>query len=295
MPQNKTPSLESKPEVTTLSPGLYIVATPIGNLGDMTARARDILSRADLVACEDTRITGRLLLLLGLQAKLIPYHEHNAAEQRPKLLAALAAGQAVALVSDAGTPLISDPGYKLVREVADAGFQVYPVPGASALLAALCVSGLPTDRFMFAGFLPAKSQARQTVLADLKTIPASLVFFESAQRLSESLKDMAHILGPRDAAVARELTKFHEETRRGSLNTLAQSYVEMDPPKGELVIVVGPPDPDTAQVGDHEIDEMLHRALQQASLREAVDAVTQATGRKRKDIYAHALTLKAKN
>jgi 16S rRNA (cytidine1402-2'-O)-methyltransferase len=272
---------------TRLAPGLYVVATPIGNAGDVSLRALDVLGRADLVVCEDTRVTSKLLAKHGLKPSLAAYHEHNAARQRPQLLARLAVGGAIALVSDAGTPLVSDPGYKLVREAIAAGIKVTALPGPAAPLAALVLSGLPSDRFLFAGFLPPKSAARRTALAALAAVPATLIFFESAGRLAASLADMAAVLGPRQAAVARELTKLYEEVRRGPLDGLAAHYAEAGPPKGEIVLVVGPPEADTA--GTVDLDAALDQALATMSLRDAADAVAAASGRPRREVYARAL------
>src|SRR6202521_73128 len=207
-----------------LVPGLHVVATPIGNLGDVTLRALEVLAGADLIACEDTRVTRRLLDHYGITTPLAPYHEHNAAAARPKLLARLAAGDAVALVSDAGTPLISDPGFKLAREAGAAGHAVTALPGASAVLAALAVSGLPTDRFMFEGFLPAREGQRRKRIDEIKVIPATLVLFETGPRIAAALADLAAALGPREAAICRELTKLYEEVRRGDLASLAREY-----------------------------------------------------------------------
>ncbi len=269
-----------------------MVATPIGNLADISLRALDVLAKADLVACEDTRTTRKLLTAHGIAAKLTAYHDHNAARVRPKLMERLECGGAVALVSDAGTPLISDPGYKLVAAAAEANVTVTAVPGASAALAALTVSGLPSDRFLFAGFLPNKSGARRRALAELAPVPASLVIYESARRLPAALADMAEVLGPRPAAVARELTKLHEEVRRGTLPALAEHYQAAGPPKGEVVVVVGPPGPDAAAAPDAEaLDAQLRNALGHASLRDAVAAVAEATGLPRKQVYARALEL----
>ena len=269
-----------------------MVATPIGNLADISLRALDVLAKVDLIACEDTRTTRKLLAAHGIAARLTAYHDHNAARVRPKLMARLQCGEAVALVSDAGTPLISDPGYKLVAAAAEANVTVTAVPGASAALAALTVSGLPSDRFLFAGFLPSKSGARRRVLAELAPIPASLVIYESARRLPAALADMAEVWGPRPAAVARELTKLHEEVRRGTLPALAEHYETAGPPKGEVVVVVGPPGPDAETAPDAEaLDAQLRAAFRHASLRDAVAAVAEATGRPRRQIYARALEL----
>jgi 16S rRNA (cytidine1402-2'-O)-methyltransferase len=272
-----------------LAPGLYIVATPIGNLGDMTLRALEVLAAADLAACEDTRVTRKLLDRYGIVVPLSPYHDHNAEAARPKLLAALAAGQAVALVSDAGTPLVSDPGYKLVRAAREAGHAVIPIPGSSAVLAALAVAGLPTDRFFFEGFLPAKPQARRTRIAELSRIPATLVAFETGPRLASALADLAQGLGDRDAALCRELTKLHEEIRRDRLSALARHYAAMPAPRGEIVLVIGPPAPAEPQEGD--VDHLLRNALRRASLKDAVAEVASVTGQSRRDVYRRALAL----
>jgi 16S rRNA (cytidine1402-2'-O)-methyltransferase len=277
-----------------LAPGLYLVATPIGNLADISLRAIEVLNQASLVACEDTRTTRKLLTAHGIAAKLTAYHEHNAARVRPRLMERLECGEAVALVSDAGTPLISDPGYKLVTAAAEAGVAVTAVPGASAGLVALTVSGLPSDRYFFAGFLPNKSAARHRALAELVPVPASLVIYESARRLPAALADMAEVLGPRPAAVARELTKLHEEVRRGTLAALAEHYHRAGPPKGEVVVVIGPPGLDAAAAPSAEaLDTHLRAALGRESLRDAVAAVAEATGLPRKQIYARALELVA--
>lgn len=270
-------------------PGLYIVATPIGNIRDITLRALDILAAADLLACEDTRVTQKLLRAYGITAaKIFPYHEHNAETARPKLMTRLRAGEKIALISDAGTPLISDPGYKLVREAVEENIAVYAVPGASASLSALVSSGLPTDRFLFAGFLPSRHAARRQSLGEVATVPASLVFFESARRLADSLADMAEMLGGRQAAVARELTKLHEEIRRGRLDELAAHYAAAGPPRGEVVIVVAPAGKEAAEV---DIDLMLRDALAGMSLRDAAAAVAEASGQPRRKVYARALEL----
>ena len=273
-----------------LHPGLHVVATPIGNAADISARALDVLAGADAVACEDTRVTGKLLAMHGLKVRLTPYHEHNARRARPALLARLARGEVVALVSDAGTPLISDPGYRLVRAALDAGHPVTTVPGPSAPIAALTVSGLPPDRFLFAGFLPSRGAARRSELADLAKVPATLVFLESPRRLAASLADMAAVLGPRAAAVARELTKRFEEVRRGALDELARAYGAEDAPKGEVVVVVGPPG-DAPAEDDAAVDERLRHALEANSVRDAAAQVAAATGRSRRQVYARALAL----
>src|SRR5579871_4297413 len=228
-------------DAPALPAGLYVVATPIGNLGDVTLRALETLAGADLIACEDTRVTRKLLDRYGIATPLTPYHDHNAAEARPKLLARLAAGAAIALVSDAGTPLISDPGFKLVRAAREGALPVTALPGASAVLAALGGAGLPTDRFLFEGFLPAKEAGRRKRIEELKRIPATLVLFETGPRLAAALADLADVLGPREAAICRELTKLHEQTLRGDLAGLARDIAAGDEPRGEIVIVIAPP------------------------------------------------------
>ena len=272
-----------------LAPGLHVVATPIGNLGDITVRALETLAGADMIACEDTRMTRRLTDRYGIAAPLIAYHDHNGASMRPRILARLAAGEAIALVSDAGTPLVSDPGYKLVVEAAEIGHRIHPLPGASALLAALVTAGLPTDRFLFDGFLPPKPGQRRNRIAELKPLPATLVLYETGPRLAESLADLADGLGPRRAAVCRELTKAFEEVRRGPLPELAAHYAEAGAPKGEIVLVVGPPLEEAAP--DDDVDAALARALADHSLKDAVTAVTALTGRPKRDVYARALAL----
>jgi 16S rRNA (cytidine1402-2'-O)-methyltransferase len=276
-------------EAPALPPGLYIVATPIGNLGDITLRALAALAGADVIACEDTRVSHKLLDRYGIATALTPYHDHNAAEARPKIIARLEAGGSVALVSDAGTPLVSDPGFKLVRAVQEAGFPVTTLPGASATLAALAVAGLPTDRFFFEGFLPPKEAGRRARIAELSRIPATLVLFESGPRLAAALADLSEGLGPRDAAICRELTKLHEEVRRGDLATLAQGYAGLEP-KGEIVIVIAPP-PEDAQPQPAELDHLLRQALARVSVKEAVAEVAGVTGLSRRDIYQRALAL----
>ncbi len=269
--------------------GLYLVATPIGNLGDITLRALEVLAGADVIACEDTRVTRRLSERYGIATPLTPYHEHNAAEARPKLLKRLAEGEAVALVSDAGTPLISDPGFKLVREACEARHTVTALPGASAVLTALSVAGLPTDRFFFEGFLPPKPAARQKRIAALAAIPATLVLFESGPRLADTLADLAAGLGPRAAAICRELTKLHEEIRRDDLATLARDYADGAETRGEIVIVVAPPADEETRASD--VDDMLRQALARVSVKDAVGEVALATGRPRREVYRRALEL----
>ncbi len=273
-----------------LAPALYIVSTPIGNLGDITVRALQTLASADMIACEDTRITGVLLNRYGIRTTMLPYHEHNAERQRPKILSALAEGKVVALVSDAGTPLVSDPGYRIVRDVLETGGAIVPVPGASAMLAALVGAGLATDTFLFAGFLPQKKGARSQRLADLCTVPATLIFYESARRLSASLGDMADHLGPdRPAVVGRELTKRFETFERGSLAALRDRFAA--PPKGEIVVVVGPPA--EQRLADADIDQLLAAALESNSVSGAAGSVAKATGQNRRTLYRRAMELKA--
>ncbi len=289
--RTKTYILAGQPvEAPRLPAGLHLVATPIGNLRDITLRALEVLAAADLIACEDTRVSRKLLDHYGIKTPLTPYHEHNAADARPKLLARLASGEAVALISDAGTPLISDPGYKFAREARDAGHAVTALPGASASLAALASSGLPTDRFMFEGFLPAKQGQRKTRIAELVHIPATLILFESGPRLAAALADLAEGLGPREAAICRELTKLHEEVRRGDLAALAQAYAEGAETRGEIVIVIAPPGEEKA-LDENEVDALLRGALDRGSVKDAVSEVASATGRPRREIYRRALAL----
>jgi 16S rRNA (cytidine1402-2'-O)-methyltransferase len=276
-------------EAQSLAPGLYLVATPIGNLGDITLRALETLAAADVIACEDTRVTRRLTEHYGIATPLTPYHEHNAAEARPKLLARLAVGGTIALVSDAGTPLISDPGYKLARAASEAGHAVTALPGASAVLAALGVSGLPTDRFFFEGFLPPKQAARRKRAAVLATIPATLVIFETGPRIADALGDLAQCLGARNAAICRELTKLHEEVRRGTLDELARAYGDGAEIRGEFVVVISPPREEL--VADTDVDIMLHGALARVSVKDAVGEVALATGRSRREVYQRVLAL----
>jgi 16S rRNA (cytidine1402-2'-O)-methyltransferase len=266
-----------------------VTATPIGNLGDITLRALAVLEGADAVLCEDTRVTAKLLSAYGIKAELVAYHDHNAARVRPRVLKRLAAGECIALVSDAGTPLISDPGYKLVAEARAAGASVHAVPGASSVPAALSVVGLPTDRFFFVGFLPPKAGARRKALEELKGARASLVLFEGPSRITALLRDSATVLGPRAAAVARELTKLHEEVRRGTLDELAAHYEAEGPPKGEIVVVIAPPTED--QGASIDVDEALRAALKTGSVKDAASEVAEMTGRPRREIYARALKI----
>jgi 16S rRNA (cytidine1402-2'-O)-methyltransferase len=277
-----------------LGPGLYLVATPIGNLGDISLRALSVLARAELIAAEDTRHSKKLLSHFGISGEVSPYHEHNAERERPKLLARVRAGSSVALISDAGTPLVSDPGYKLVREALEQGLMVTSIPGPSAALAALTNAGLPTDTFLFAGFLPPKSGPRRTRLAELKAVPATLILFETGPRLAKSLADMADVLGSREAAIARELTKLHETVTRGPLDALAGDVARTETLKGECVVVIAPPIAAETQVSDARIVAALTGALETQSFRDAVRGVTEALGVKRARVYELGLDLTRK-
>ena len=271
--------------------GLYLVATPIGNLGDITLRALQVLASADVLACEDTRVTRTLLARYGIGARPFAYHEHNAARAGPKLLAALADGKSVALVSDAGTPLISDPGYRLVEQALANGHKVIPVPGASAPLAALVASGLPSDSFLFAGFLPVKDKARRDRLTALKDVPATLLFFESPRRIAGALAAAADVLGPeRPAAVCRELTKAFEEVRRASLAGLAAHYAGADNVKGEIVLAIGPPAHQETSVEDAE--PLLRELVRDLSPAKAATEAARRTGLSRKVLYQRLLSMK---
>ena len=272
-----------------LQPGLYLVATPIGNLADISLRALATLAGADLIAAEDTRHSRKLLTHYGIRAELTPYHEHNAAKERPKLIARMRAGFSVALISDAGTPLVSDPGYKLVREALEQGLPVTSIPGPSAALAALTSSGLPTDTFLFAGFLPVKGGPRRSRIEELKDVPATLLFFDTAQRLPKSLTDLAEVLGAREAALAKELTKLHESVARGTLTELAEGLAaEL---RGEYVIVVAPPSAAEALVDDAAIVADLKEALATESFRDAVRSVAEKFKVKRSRVYELGLAL----
>lgn len=281
--------MRSKP-TSKLRPGLYIVSTPIGNMDDISLRALDTLAGVDRIACEDTRHTGKLLERHGINARLLPYHEHNAEHMRPAIMARLTHGETLALVSDAGTPLISDPGYKLVRKVIASGIYVTALPGPSAALMALTLSGLPSDRFMYAGFLPPKAGARRKALGELAAINATLIIFESPRRLAASLADMTEMLGARDIAVAREMTKLHEDVVRGDLADLAAHYADISAPKGEIVIVVGPPAA-PPELTDEFLDARLTELLQSASVRDAASQLAAESGLARRDLYTRALLL----
>jgi 16S rRNA (cytidine1402-2'-O)-methyltransferase len=280
-------------DVPRLDPGLHIVATPIGNLGDMTLRALAALAGADVIACEDTRVTRKLLDRYAITTPLTPYHEHNAAKARPALLRRLAEGAAIALVSDAGTPLVSDPGFKLVRAAQEEGRTVTALPGPSAVLAALAVAGLPTDQFFFAGFLPPKQAARRARIAELAHIPGTLVLFETGPRVAAALADLAAGLGQREAAFCRELTKLHEEVRRADLATLVQGCAEGEL-RGEIVLVVGPA-AEATQPSREDAETLLREALARTSLKDAVAEVAALTGLPRRDVYQQALSLTKKS
>ncbi len=260
-------------------------------MGDITDRAKKILAAADLIACEDTRVTRKLAQAFGLTAPLVAYHEHNADKVRPILIEKVKKGKVVALVSDAGTPLISDPGYKLANTAVEEGIGLTSIPGASAPITALILSGLPTDRFFFNGFLPNKTGARCKALKELVSIPSTLIFFESTHRLAGSLADMAQVLGNRPAAVTRELTKMYEEVRRGPLQELADHYQEAGNPKGEIVVVIGPPATEAIELSEDDIDTQITEALEHNTLRDAAALVSTATGLPKKKVYQRALDL----
>src|SRR5258705_6465693 len=272
------------------APGLHLVATPIGNLGDITLRALETLAGVDIIACEDTRITRRLTERYAIAALLKPYHEHNAALARPKILERLAQGASIALVSDAGTPLISDPGFKLVREVCAAGHAVIALPGPSSVLTALSVAALPTDRFFFEGFLPRKETARGARLTELAKIDATLVVFESGNRVQDTLRDLADIMGGRAAAICRELTKLHEDIKRAPLSELARAADALET-RGEFVLVVGPPAADAKIMAEGDLDDLLRSSLQRDSVKDAVALAVELSGRPRRAVYARALEL----
>lgn len=274
-----------------LEPALYLVATPIGNLGDITLRALETLASADILACEDTRVTRVLLDRYGIRQRSTPYHEHNAGEAGPRLIEALEAGKSVALVSDAGTPLVSDPGFRLVGQALEAGIRVVPIPGASAVLAALTASGLPSDAFMFAGFLPVKDGQRRSRLSALTAVPATLVFFESPRRLADTLAAMAEIFGDRPAAVGRELTKTFEEMRTGALAALAAHYGAAPTPKGEIVVCVGPPQ-EKAAVDPDDVDRLLLSLAAEMPASKAAAEVARMTGGQKPALYRRLLELK---
>jgi 16S rRNA (cytidine1402-2'-O)-methyltransferase len=279
-------------EAEPLAPGLYVVATPIGNLKDVTFRALSVLAAADAVLAEDTRVTKTLLAHYGITTPLIAYHEHSNPAVRERMIHRLKEGQSLALVSDAGTPLVSDPGYKLVQAAIAEGLAVTPIPGPSAVLTALVVSGLPSDRFFFEGFLPPKSAARRARLGQIAAIPGTLMLFEAPHRLPEMLADAADVLGERPAVVARELTKLFETVRRGSLRELAEIFAAEGPPKGEIVVLIGEaPDEPRGAEADAALDEKLAAALAQHSIKDAAALVADELGRPKRDVYARALAL----
>jgi len=275
-------------------PGLHLVATPIGNLGDITLRALETLASVDVIACEDTRMTRRLIERYAITAVLKQYHEHNAALARPKILERLAQGASIALVSDAGTPLISDPGFKLVREVCAAGHAVIALPGPSSVLAALTVAALPTDRFFFEGFLPSRETARRARLAELSRIDATLVMFDSGNRVQDTLADLADIMSTRDAAICREMTKLHETIKRGPVSELAKHAATLET-RGEFVLVVGPPPADADVMTEASLDDLLRSQLAGHSVKDAVAHAVELSGRPRREIYARALALAKSN
>lgn len=280
-------------EAEPLAPGLHIVATPIGNLRDVTIRALATLAAADAVLAEDTRVTRTLLAHYGITTPLLAYHEHSGEAVRARMVTRLCAGEALALVSDAGTPLVSDPGYKLVQAAIEAGVAITPIPGPSAVMTALVAAGLPTDRFFFEGFLPQKPGARRNRLEALIPVPGTLVLFESPHRLIEMLADAAAILGPeRPAAVTRELTKLYETVRRDTLGALSERFAAEGPPKGEIVVVIGPPMPtERPAEGDAALDGAIRTALERHSIKDAASLVADATGQPRRLVYARALAL----
>lgn len=269
--------------------GLYLVSTPIGNLNDMTDRARQTLEQATVIACEDTRTTNKLLMLLGISttAKMLAYHEYNADKMRPTLISLLEKGETIALVSDAGTPLVSDPGYRLVRDCLDQGIAVFPVPGANALLPALQLSGLPSDRFFFVGFLSTKKNARQKELQEVAAVPGTLIFYESPHRVKDTLTDMLTILGNRQASVVREITKKFEETKRGTLYDLIAEFAQE--PKGEIVILVDRPQPVQEKI---DLNDLLKNALSTKTVKDAAAQIAKKTGLPKKQVYQKALELK---
>lgn len=274
--------------------GLYVTATPIGNLGDLTDRAKKVLEKADLVACEDTRVTAKLLRHLGLKKQTCSYHDHNDESQRPKILERVQSGDVVVLVSDAGTPLISDPGYKLVTEAAEMDLYVEPIPGPSAVVTALMVAGLPTDRFMFMGFLPTKEKARGDILDEVAAINATLVFYESPNRVTKTLAQMvAHYGAKRQVAVCRELTKLYEETVRGSLTEVSENFAARDTIKGEIVIVIAPPAPREKLEGE-DLDNLIITALETMRVKDVAAQLSENLGLPKRDIYQRALELSKK-
>jgi 16S rRNA (cytidine1402-2'-O)-methyltransferase len=292
-PQREPDFLLGSSRITAppLKPGLYLVATPIGHLKDITLRALETLAAADVVFCEDTRITARLLARYGISKELKPYHDHNAAKVRPLILSRIAAGQSVALTSDAGTPLISDPGFRLVKEALAGDLTVDMIPGASAPLTALALSALPADRFLFAGFLPAKRGERRRRLAELASVPATLIFFDTPPRIADTLADIAAVLGSREVAIARELTKIHQEILRGSPTDLAALIGGRGGLKGEITLIIAPPAAD-APASDAAMERALEEALQSMSMSKAASEVAREFNRSRHDVYDLALKLR---
>lgn len=289
MPAHPTKNPGGKLGAVNLAPGLHLVATPIGNLRDITLRALEVLAGVDLIVCEDTRVSKKLCDAYDIRAQLVPYNDHNADRQRGGIIARLAQGEKVALISDAGTPLVSDPGFKLVRDCLDLGINVTSLPGANAPLSALQLSGLPSDKFCFIGFLPPKETARRKVLEEWKNVPATIVAFETAPRLFESLRDIEKIMGAREAAVARELTKMFEEVRRGKISELIAHYEAEGAPKGEIVLVIAPPGQKIYD--DEELNRMLRGALKDMSTKDAAAFVAESTGMPKKKLYEMALKI----
>ena len=293
MKSDTTQKQAKTPQEVSLKPGLYLVPTPIGNLRDMTFRALDVLSAADLIVCEDTRVTGKLMKAFGLKKPMRVYNDHATEKDRAHIINVIEEGEAVAMVSDAGTPMISDPGYKLVREIIAKGLEVTALPGANAILPALLLSGLPCDAFSFIGFLPARSGPRKALLEKWQDRPGTLICYETGPRIEESLKDIKKVLGDRPAAMAREISKLYEETRRGKISTLLDSIVEGGQPKGEIVLIIGENKQDTGASAE-TIEGQLKEALQQLSVRDAAEMVATATGKSKKAIYMLALKLSGK-
>lgn len=292
MKTDNTQKASKTPQEVSLKPGLYLVPTPIGNLRDITFRALDVLSSADLVVCEDTRVSGKLLKAFGLKKPMRVYNDHATEKDRAHVLKVIEEGESVAMISDAGTPLISDPGFKLVRDVIAAGFEVQALPGANAVLPALQLSGLPSDAFTFIGFLPARSGPRKALLEKWQDRPGTLICYETGPRIEESLKDIKKVLGDRPATMSREITKLYEETRRGRISTILQSIEEGGQPKGEIVLVIG--ENKTEEVTSETIEGQLKQALKTLSVRDAAEMVAGATGKPKKAIYMLALKLSGK-
>ncbi|MCC7305422.1 MAG: 16S rRNA (cytidine(1402)-2'-O)-methyltransferase [Alphaproteobacteria bacterium] len=289
-PNEKTrPWLLPAERKNEIKPGLYLAATPIGNLGDITLRALDVLSGVDFIICEDTRVTAKLLNYYGIKKKLIPYNDHNADRQRGPIVRDLAGGAKAALVSDAGTPLVSDPGFKLVRECMEGHIAVTALPGANAVLTALQLSGLPSDKFTFTGFLPPKKAARKSYLSKMKAVPVTLIAFETAPRLLDALEDILSEMGDRDIAVARELTKMFEETRRGKVSEVLEYYKSKGEPKGEIVLVIGAAG--AVEISDEDAEKLLRKLLKTMGTKEAAARAAQETGRGKTEMYDLALKI----